>query len=195
MCCCRLPSSSGRSPANAFATRSPPQRGRACGWAAMYRYAMTRASARSSSILPRPRRYAAFSLSIVSSAACAGSSRGPTISGFGRNAAQRPMGTERGGKPFSRGHLYTLLSNPIYTAQIAHKGQLYPGQHRALIDDESWSTVRDQLAANTSNHRRRAKQPSRACWPACWSMLGGSGSRHHTPSRRADAIATTSRLP
>jgi DNA invertase Pin-like site-specific DNA recombinase len=24
-------------------------------------------------------------------------------------------GTERGGKPFSRGHLYTLLSNPIYT--------------------------------------------------------------------------------
>ena len=36
------------------------------------------------------------------------------------------------------------------------------------------------------------KPPSRACWPACWSMLGGSGSRHHTPSRRADAIATTS---
>src|SRR5207302_13788 len=27
----------------------------------------------------------------------------------------------------------------------------------AVIDDESWSTVRDQLAANTSNHRRRAK--------------------------------------
>src|ERR1700726_4213933 len=31
-------------------------------------------------------------------------------------------GTERGGKPFSRGHLYTLLSNPIYTGHIAHKG-------------------------------------------------------------------------
>ena len=45
-------------------------------------------------------------------------------------------GTERGGKPFSRGHLYTLLSNPIYTGQIAHKGQLYPGQHPALIEDE-----------------------------------------------------------
>ena len=56
-------------------------------------------------------------------------------------------GTERGGKPFSRGHLYTLLSNPIYTGRIAHKGQLYPGQHPALIDDKCWSTVRDQLAA------------------------------------------------
>src|SRR5712671_3277801 len=66
-------------------------------------------------------------------------------------------GTERGGKPFSRGHLYTLLSNPIYTGQIAHKGELFPGQQPALVDDESWSTVRDQLAANTSDHRRRAK--------------------------------------
>ena len=66
-------------------------------------------------------------------------------------------GTERGGKPFSRGHLYTLLSNPIYTGQIAHKGELHPGQQPALIDDESWSTVRDQLAANTSDHRRKAK--------------------------------------
>src|SRR5712671_4813939 len=65
-------------------------------------------------------------------------------------------GNERGRKPFSRGHLYTLLSNPIYTGQIAHKGELHPGQHPALIDDESWSTVRDQLAANTSHHRRRA---------------------------------------
>ena len=39
-------------------------------------------------------------------------------------------GTERGGRPFSRGHLYGLLANPIYTGRIAHKGQLYPGQHR-----------------------------------------------------------------
>src|SRR5580704_7607089 len=38
------------------------------------------------------------------------------------------------------------------------------------------------------------KPPSRACWPACWSMLGGSGSRHHTPSRRADAIVTSAPL-
>jgi DNA invertase Pin-like site-specific DNA recombinase len=66
-------------------------------------------------------------------------------------------GTERGGRPFSRGHLYTLLSNPIYTGQIAHKGELHPGQHPALIDDESWSTVRDQLAANTSARRGRAQ--------------------------------------
>jgi DNA invertase Pin-like site-specific DNA recombinase len=66
-------------------------------------------------------------------------------------------GTERGGKPFSRGHLYTLLSNPIYTGQIAHRGELHPGQQPSLIDDESWSAVRNQLAVNTSDHRRKAK--------------------------------------
>ena len=102
-------------------------------------------------------------------------------------------GTERGGKPFSRGHLYTLLSNPIYAGQIAHKGGLHPGQHSALIDDETWTTVRNQLAANTSHHRRRATAAEPSCWQACWSMPRESGSRHHTPSRKADAIATTSR--
>src|SRR6266480_3263229 len=66
-------------------------------------------------------------------------------------------GTERGGKPFSRGHLYTLLSNPIYTGRIAHKGQLYPGQHPALIEDETWSAVRNQLAGNAHDHRRKTK--------------------------------------
>jgi DNA invertase Pin-like site-specific DNA recombinase len=66
-------------------------------------------------------------------------------------------GAERGGKLFSRGHLYSLLSNPIYTGHIAHKGGLHPGQQPALIDDETWSAVRDQLAANTSDYRRRTK--------------------------------------
>jgi site-specific DNA recombinase len=66
-------------------------------------------------------------------------------------------GTKRGGRPFSRGHIYGLLSNPIYTGRIAHKDELYPGLHPALIDEETWTAVRNQLAANTSDHRHRAK--------------------------------------
>src|SRR5437660_4511565 len=65
-------------------------------------------------------------------------------------------GSERGGKPFSRGHIYNLLSNPIYIGEIAHKGQLYPGQHPALINADTWAAVRDQLAANARDHRRKA---------------------------------------
>jgi site-specific DNA recombinase len=66
-------------------------------------------------------------------------------------------GAERGGKRFSRGHLYRLLANPIYTGQIAHKGQLFSGQHPALIDAETWIAVRDQLVANAGDHRRKAR--------------------------------------
>jgi site-specific DNA recombinase len=71
-------------------------------------------------------------------------------------------GCERGGKPLSRGHIYRLLSNPIYTGQIAHKGQLYPGQHPALIDAETWTAVQDQLAAKARRHRSKvdAAEPS-----------------------------------
>src|SRR5437867_5704347 len=65
-------------------------------------------------------------------------------------------GTERGGRSFSRGHIYHLLSNPIYIGEIAHKGELYPGQHPALIDTETWAAVRDQLATKARDHRRKA---------------------------------------
>src|SRR5215469_14164474 len=71
-------------------------------------------------------------------------------------------GTEFGGKPFSRGHIYHLLANPIYAGQIAHKGQVYSGQHPALIDQETWSAARDQLSTNTGDHRckTKASEPS-----------------------------------
>jgi hypothetical protein len=62
--------------------------------------------------------------------------------GAGAKCSTTANGTKRGGKPFSRGHFDTLLSNPIYTGRIAQKGAIHPGQHPALIDDESWSAVR-----------------------------------------------------
>src|SRR6202008_4310675 len=71
-------------------------------------------------------------------------------------------GIERGGKPFSRGHIYNLLSNPIFIGEIAHNRQLYAGQHPALFDAYPWAAVRDQLAANARDHRRKphATEPS-----------------------------------
>src|SRR5437868_2485244 len=78
---------------------------------------------------------------------------------LGLKTKRRTMsdGAERGRTSFSRGHIYQLLANPIYTGRIAHNGQLYPGQHPALIDDETWTAVRQQLAANAGHHRRRAR--------------------------------------
>jgi site-specific DNA recombinase len=62
-------------------------------------------------------------------------------------------GRQRGGKPFSRGAIYHLLRNPLYIGQIRHKEASYPGQHPALIDQDTWSRVQQDLGARA---RRRA---------------------------------------
>ena len=61
-----------------------------------------------------------------------------------------------GGRPFSRGHLYRLLSNPIYRGQIPHKGVLYDGQHPAIIESELWQSVQERLKSNRQGHQTRS---------------------------------------
>jgi hypothetical protein len=72
------------------------------------------------------------------------------------------MGQLSGGKRFSRGALYLMLQNRLYRGEVGHKGQIYPGQHEAIIDPELWQMVQEKLAAN--RHERSlavgAEQPS-----------------------------------
>ena len=42
-------------------------------------------------------------------------------------------GRPTGGGPVSRGHIYKILSNPIYVGRIAHKGQIHEGQHKPIV--------------------------------------------------------------
>src|SRR5690348_13297670 len=53
-----------------------------------------------------------------------------------------------GDRVFSRGHLYKLLSNPVYLGEIQHKGVRHPGLHEAIVDRETWDAAQAQLAAN-----------------------------------------------
>lgn len=54
-------------------------------------------------------------------------------------------GNRRGGRPFSRGSLYCLLSNPIYLGETRHKNERYPGQHQAIVSRELWERVQQLL--------------------------------------------------
>jgi DNA invertase Pin-like site-specific DNA recombinase len=56
-------------------------------------------------------------------------------------------GNVRGGKPFSRGALYNLLSNPVYIGEIRHKTERYPGQHPGIVKRELWEKVQHQLSS------------------------------------------------
>jgi len=57
-------------------------------------------------------------------------------------------GNRRGGKPFSRGALYCLLSNRIYLGEIRHKQQSHPGQHEPIISRELWERVQAKLCGH-----------------------------------------------
>lgn len=54
-------------------------------------------------------------------------------------------GQERGGLPFTRGHLYRIPTNPIYVGRIQHKGSVFYGQHEGIVDPDVWQHVQDQL--------------------------------------------------
>src|SRR4051812_33580536 len=50
-------------------------------------------------------------------------------------------GRRTGGKPFSRGHLYKILSNPLYIGSVTHKTRTYEGQHQGIVSLETWTAV------------------------------------------------------
>ena len=54
-----------------------------------------------------------------------------------------------GGVPISRGHLYWILSNPIYVGRLRHKGQIHDGLHPAIIHLETWDRVQQKLESQT----------------------------------------------
>jgi site-specific DNA recombinase len=63
-----------------------------------------------------------------------------------------------GGKAYSRGGLYKLLNNELYTGRIAHRGELHAGRQQAIIGPEVWEKVKALLAANNQGHRQRGRR-------------------------------------
>jgi DNA invertase Pin-like site-specific DNA recombinase len=73
----------------------------------------------------------------------------------GMKTALRTLSSGRlkGGTAFSFGHIYHILSNPIYAGRIRHKTKVWPGQHPALIDPADWEAVQEQLKAGAVRSR------------------------------------------
>ena len=72
-------------------------------------------------------------------------------------------GRSTGGGLFSRGHIYKILSNPIYVGRIAHKGQVHEGQQAPIVTQDLWNNVRQSLADHLGSARtNRTRQSSDA---------------------------------
>lgn len=67
---------------------------------------------------------------------------------------------QSGGKPFSLGHLYWILSNSLYVGDVHHQGQAWPGQHEPIIVRDRWDAVQKQLQDNKVTVKTRAGRKS-----------------------------------
>jgi len=72
------------------------------------------------------------------------------------------FGRDYGSAKISRGALYRLLQNCLYVGEVAYKGQIYPGQHDAIIDRTTFEAAQQMLAQARVERRlgTNAKEPS-----------------------------------
>ena len=63
------------------------------------------------------------------------------IEGRTTKAWQTQNGQFREGRPIDQQYLFKLLRNRIYLGEIQHKDTSFPGQHEAIIDQDTWDLV------------------------------------------------------
>jgi len=121
--------------------------------------------------------------------------------------------TTKSGRPLTKQTLYKMMQNRIYRGEILHKGQYYPGQHQAIIDQDLWDAAQAILAENNRQRalatRQRRQPPSlllgifftqdgEGFQPAFTRKANGTMYRYYVPIRkvRFGARATRAgRLP
>jgi DNA invertase Pin-like site-specific DNA recombinase len=81
-------------------------------------------------------------------------------SGIRSPTRKAATGRAFGGRPFSRGHLYRILSNPIYIARIDHGGRSHAANHPPIIEQQLWDQVQAILASNKNGVRGPAPSES-----------------------------------
>ena len=95
--------------------------------------------------------------------------------------------TKKSGKPIDKGFLYKLLNSRTYIGDVVHKGDVYPGEHQAIIDQATWDKVHRILVESP---RKRAAR-TRASTPALLKGLifGPTGcAMTPTHTRRGDKL-------
>jgi Recombinase len=65
------------------------------------------------------------------------------------------------GRPFYKGSMYKLLNNRTYL-EVAHKGEAYPGEHKAIVPRDLWDAARPILreSPRIRTNRNRSQTPA-----------------------------------
>src|SRR5215213_4309595 len=70
--------------------------------------------------------------------------------------------TSKSGRPLDKGDVYKLLNNRTYAGEVAHKGQVYPGEHKAIVPRELWDRMHAVLreSPRVRANRNRNQTPA-----------------------------------
>jgi DNA invertase Pin-like site-specific DNA recombinase len=70
--------------------------------------------------------------------------------------------TSTSGRPLDRGDIYKLLNNRTYVGDAPHKGQVYPGEHQAIVPRELWNQAHAilQTSPRVRANQNRAQTPA-----------------------------------
>ena len=90
-------------------------------------------------------------------------------------------GTRTGGLPFQRGHIYHLLTNPLYAGRVRHRKLVHTGQHPPIIAPDVWNAVQTQRQARAAEPRRRSTTGRASRSPLAGKLFDETGDRL-TPS-------------
>jgi len=83
------------------------------------------------------------------------------------------------GRPFDKGAVYRLLHNRTYLGEVTHKGQVFPGEHPAIVPRELWDRVHALLQESP---RARANQNRRQSPALLRGLIFGPDGRALSPT-------------
>ena len=86
--------------------------------------------------------------------------------------------TTKRGKPIDKGDIYKLLNNRTYVGEVVHKGNVYPGEHQAIVSRELWDRVHADPAGKPAGARQQEPRAN-----------AGAAARPDLRCRRAGHVA------
>ena len=69
----------------------------------------------------------------------------------------------KSGRPLNKGDVYKLLNNWTHVGEVAHKGQVYPGEHQAIVPRELWDRAHAVLRESPASAQTRTGPRRRRC--------------------------------
>ena len=64
-------------------------------------------------------------------------------------------GIRHDGQKINNHMIYRMLKSPLYIGRVPHRDTSYPGEHEAIVDEETWRRTQELLATNLTHDAGR----------------------------------------